>query len=376
MLLVCAACGDDSGGGQKVDTKDGGPVGDAGDLDARADGAKPDASRPEAAVPEQDAAKADAASDAASSDAQVIDAGPPPTLRSIVCGDRTSWPNPLPPVGMRDATVLKSGFGFVEGPVWFSGLGLLLFSDMDFGGGDSQGPPAQIRRLLPPTFDVFKASSGSNGLARWSEGTVLAATHDTRSLSFFDAQSGARSNIAVTYQGKKLNSPNDLTVREDGMVYFTDPNYQLGSRSSETKTAVYRVKLTRSSTTASAILIDDTLNQPNGIALSPDQKTLYVGSAGNDIFKFDVADDGSVSGKTVFASPGASDGLTVDCAGNLYVTSGTVEVFAPNGDKLGEIAVGDNPSNVAFGGDEGKTLYITAQDTLYSITLNVSGFPY
>ncbi|MEY4508398.1 MAG: hypothetical protein RLZZ450_520 [Pseudomonadota bacterium] len=269
-------------------------------------------------------------------------------------------------------------FGFIEGPVWIAELGVLLFSDMNFSGGDAKGPPSRIRRLKPPSsFDVLVETANSNGLALSLEGAVLAATHDTQSLSAFDAQTGKRTDLTVRYQGKRFNSPNDLTIRDDGTVYFSDPDYQLGSRSSELgSVGVYRVSAPLGAAEGAAELVDGTLQKPNGLALSPDQRTLYVGSSGNEVWKFSVASDGSVSNRTKFAEVGGSDGMAVDCAGNLYVTSGAVEVFAPSGDKLGEISTAESPSNAAFGGADKKTLYITAQTGLYSIALAVPGFPY
>ena len=302
------------------------------------------------------------------------------SLRARTCGARSDWPEPLPAASARTAArVQNAKFGFIEGPVWIADHGELLFSDMDFSGGDRQGPPARIRRLTPPsTFDVFVPSSGSNGLGLLPDGTLLAATHDTRSLSSFDLRSGARTDFSVRYQGKRFSSPNDLTVRSDGTIYFTDPAWQLGSRTAELpKTAVYRVTgPLRASTSHEAQLIDDSLDRPNGVALSPDERTLYVGSSGQEVWQYDVKPDGTVTNKRLFARTGASDGLTVDCAGNLYVASQTVEVFAPSGTKLGDIQTGEEPSNVAFGGSDRQTLYITARTGLYSLHLNVPGFPY
>ncbi|MET0287942.1 MAG: SMP-30/gluconolactonase/LRE family protein [Polyangiales bacterium] len=382
LVLALAACGDDDGGDAdnpgKPDatvTQDGGrdasidarvPGDDAGPrLDATVDADTP-VTQPDAST--------DAGSDAST------DAGTPATsLRQTICGDKTDWPDPLPAQNQRNARLVKDSFGFLEGPVWIAELNQLLFSDMNFGGDNANGPPAQIRRLAPPsTFDVLKPMSGSNGIALFAPTTLLAATHDTRSLSFFDAKTGDRKNIDIKYNGKKFNSPNDVTVRDDGWVYFSDPDWQRGPRPEETKMAVYRVKLTASTTSAEALLIDDTQTKPNGVALSPDQKTLYVGSSDNDIFKWTVNADGSVSNKTPFVKPGGgSDGMGVDCAGNLYVTSGnSVRVYAPDATMRGQIAVADGPSNVAFGGAGNKTLFITAQDAVYSIELNVPGFPY
>jgi gluconolactonase len=125
-----------------------------------------------------------------------------------------------------------------------------------------------------------------------------------------------------------------------------------------------------------ALLIEGGLDKPNGIALSPDERTLYVGSVGSEIWKYTVAADGSVSDRIMFANTGSSDGMTVDCAGNLYVSSGSVEVFAPDASKLGDITLGGDPTNLAFGGSDRKTLYITAGSRLYSVALNLPGYPY
>lgn len=270
-------------------------------------------------------------------------------------------------------------FGFLEGPVWLADQGVLLFSDMDFSADDTHGPPSRIWRLKPPaSFEVFAASANSNGLALLRNGEVLAATHDNQGLSRFDPQSAARTPVRLLADGKRLNSPNDLTVRSDGKIYVTDPDWQLGPRTNETGiTGVYRVDaLAQGDDASEAVLVEGSLYRPNGVALSPDERTLYVGSSGNEIWQYDVAADGSLENRRKFADTGPSDGMTVDCAGNLYVTSGTVEVFAADGQKLGDITLEGNPSNVAFGGAERKTLYITAGSRLYAIELNVPGYPY
>jgi gluconolactonase len=295
----------------------------------------------------------------------------PPKSRSLSCPSGTmAYPNPLP--NDRQAKLVQSNFGFIEGPVWIAAQNQLLFSDMDFSTADNpQGPDAVIRRFTPPaTFDVFVTGSGSNGLALANDGRVIAASHAVQSLTYFDLTTGGRELRALDYQGKHFNSPNDLAVRADGNIYFTDPDYQIGPRSSETKLrGVYRV-----SPSGAVSLIDGSLDQPNGIALSPDESTLYVGSAGNEVFSYALAADGGGTGtRKVFAAPGASDGLGIDCAGNLYVTAATVQVFDPGGAKLGEITVAEPPSNVAFGGPNRTTLFITAQGGLYSIELRVPG---
>ncbi|HMI93428.1 MAG TPA: SMP-30/gluconolactonase/LRE family protein [Polyangiales bacterium] len=298
-------------------------------------------------------------------------------LAARVCPQGTAFGSPLPG-GSPSATMVQGGFMFIEGPVWVADKGWLLFSDMDFGGGDAMGPKSRIRRLVPPsTFDVFVEQANSNGLALDLDGAVLACTHDLQTLSRYLPANGMRETRSLTYMGKHFNSPNDLTVRSDGIAYFTDPDWQLGPRSNETgMTGVYRVN-----TDDSVQLVEGTLQKPNGIALSPDEKTLYVGSSQAEIYAYPVNPEGGVGAKSVFARPGGSDGMTVDCAGNLYVAgSDSVKVYAPSrgadDPPLGMISVGVTTSNVAFGGSDRKTLFITAGNTLYSIVLQVPGLPY
>ncbi|HEY2736724.1 MAG TPA: SMP-30/gluconolactonase/LRE family protein, partial [Polyangiales bacterium] len=155
------------------------------------------------------------------------DSGSAP-VRSLSCPNGTSYGGPLP--SDRASTLVKTDFGFIEGPVWDAKLGVLLFSDMDMSTAqDAHGPNSQIRRFKPPsTFDVLVPSSGSNGMAIDRDGRLLAATHDIQSLSYFDPIAGTRQSLSLTYQGKHFNSPNDVAARSDGNIYFTDPDWQLG----------------------------------------------------------------------------------------------------------------------------------------------------
>jgi gluconolactonase len=283
---------------------------------------------------------------------------------------------PLPPEGQRSATLVRAGFDFVEGPLWLADQGVLLFSDMNMSGSAGKGPPSRIHRLKPPSsFDIFAQDGNSNGLALDLDGNVLACTHDAQTLSRYHPVTAARTTLSsLTYQDKRFYSPNDLTVRSDGTVYFTDPDWQSDGRDGGIgQTNVYRV-----TPSGAALLVTDALDKPNGIALSPDEATLYVGSIGSDILSFAVRADGSVTPNGVFASAGGgTDGFTVDCAGNLYATGGNrVQVWNVAGAKLGEITVPRGTTNVAFGGADRKTLYITARDGLYSIQLLVPGLPY
>ncbi|HYN97487.1 MAG TPA: SMP-30/gluconolactonase/LRE family protein [Pilimelia sp.] len=297
------------------------------------------------------------------------------------CVPGTAYGNPLPATAVT-ATAIRTGFPFLEGPVWHAASGTLLLSEMRNATGREAVQPASVLRFTPPaTVETFIAQSGSNGLALSPDGsTLLAATHDQRTVSSYRLSDGGRGVVAANFGGRRFNSPNDLTVRADGTVYFTDPSFQRGNRADEQgrRTGVYRVK------DGVVSLVDGTLAQPNGIVLSPDERTLYVGGGGsNAIYAYPVAADGSTGARRTFASVRSPDGATVDCAGNIYWASyndGRVHVFDPAGRVLGTIAAGRNATNAAFGGADGRTLYVTAGTAgnfgLYSVRLNVPGSPF
>lgn len=281
--------------------------------------------------------------------------------------------DPLP--ANRRAQQVRGGFDYVEGPVWVAELGALFFSEIHLMRANQpplNGPTATIHRFTPPgSFEVFVENSSTNGLGLSTDGNLIACTHDTRSISVFDLGTKARRPVAEGYQGKRFNSPNDVAVRADGNVYFTDPDFQLTGRS-ELPTAVYRVS------PSGEVSVVDTMAQPNGVAIAPDGRTLYAGDFGGQIRRYPLDDGGAPGPSSGFASNlQDADGMGVDCAGNLYIGwLRGVEVLAPDGARLGTIEVGSKASNVAFGGADRKTLYITAGDSLYSIEVNIPGYPY
>jgi len=305
-------------------------------------------------------------------------AGAPPG----VCPADTDYGPPLASV-TTTAARLFGGRSFLEGPVWVAGPDHLLMSDMAAATGPQRVQPSTILRYTPGSSapETAIADSGSNGLALAPDGaSIVAATHDQRSVSRYQLANSAREPVATNYQGAAFNSPNDVTIRSDGVIYFTDPNFQRGNRADamQGRTSVFRV----SGGTVS--LVDDGLRQPNGIALSPDGSTLYVGAYGeNTIYRYPVHPDGSTGARTPFASVPGPDGVTIDCAGDVYWTSGAdglVHVFDPAGAELGTISSGTGTTNVAFGGADRQTLFITSGRTgdsgLYSVHLGVPGYPY
>jgi gluconolactonase len=262
--------------------------------------------------------------------------------------------------------------GTYEGPVWVATNSVLLLSDISFTGSIN---PSQMLKLTPPsTVSTYLADAGVNGMAVGGSGVVFACSHKVQGIVKLDFGTATLTTVVDNVGGKKFNSPNDLVLRSDGTIYFTDPDFQIGNRTSATgKKGIYRV-----SPSGAASLVDDTFAEPNGITLSPDETVLYVADYnGNAVRTFSVAADGSTSGREDFATVSSPDGFAMDCLGNLYVASGTpgiIQVFAPSGSKLGSVTVASSLSNMAFGGADGKTLYITAGKALYSLEMNLPGY--
>lgn len=281
---------------------------------------------------------------------------------------------------------LGGGFGFVEGPVWIH-AGYLLFSDI---------PNNMIRKWTPDgKLSVFREHSGysgndapaggligSNGLTLDKQGRLIICEHGNRKVELLDMKTGKVTVLADKYQGKRLNSPNDAVVKSDGSIYFTDPPYGLAKEDADPKKELKFNGVYRISQGKLQLLYKD-LSRPNGIAFSPDEKYLYVGNsdANKKIWtRFEVQADGTIAnGKLFFdvtkqTADGLPDGMKVDTKGNVYCSGpGGVWIFSPEGKHLGTIQPAEVPANVGFGGQDGKTLYITARTGLYRIHLNVAG---
>ena len=274
--------------------------------------------------------------------------------------------NGAPPAG------LEGSFN-LEGPVWIDGV--LYLSEI---GGGSPPPVARILSHTPGGgVQVFIADSGTNGLAVDADGALYGASHKDGSISRFDVSNPAAAPVVVAsmYDGKRFNSPNDLAIRSDGNIYFSDPTWQAPQPPPQADARVYRIPAGG----GAVEVVDDTIDQPNGVLLTKDENTLYVGGSGG-LWKFSIMDGGAVgSGTRIDVINGGVDGLAKDCAGNLYVTNGQrVAVLNASDTSIGEINVGANVTNVAFGGAENRTLFITSMQppALRQVELNVPGYPY
>ncbi|KMK68268.1 SMP-30/gluconolactonase/LRE family protein [Puniceibacterium sp. IMCC21224] len=273
---------------------------------------------------------------------------------------------------------LATGFDWVEGPVWFGDAGCLLFSDI---------PNDTIHRWTPNAgLSTYRAPSHfANGHTRDRAGRLVSCEHGTRRVTRTEYD-GTITVLADRYQGKRLNSPNDVVVKSDGSVWFTDPHYGIVSNyeghqaEEELPCNVYRIDPITA--TIEAVLTD--FDCPNGLAFSPDETVLYVADTGRKfdrprtqhIRAFAVAPDGTLSGGAVFhkIAPGAADGFRVDTDGNLWSSAADgVHCLSPAGVPLGKILVPELVSNLCFGGRGKHVMFITATTSVYSIALIRAG---
>jgi gluconolactonase len=278
-----------------------------------------------------------------------------------------------PLAGLGPVSLEEGGFMFTEGPLWLPDTDELLFTDI---------PADSIFRLAAGSTSLARGPNGTfaNGLFFDGAGNVVACEHGNghQHVTQLDGNLQEQSVLAATWQGQVLNSPNDGVLHEAGSLYFTDPDFGtlpgfggaqlvLGFR------GVYRLP-----PGGPLELIDDTIDEPNGIGLSPDQRTLYVSdTTTGSLFAYPLQPDGSAGARTLFSSGLlVADGLCVDVVGNVYVATQTgVAILAPDGVLLGTLAVPQQPSNCAFGGSDLRTLYITARTGLYSAPTTIPGLP-
>jgi len=284
-------------------------------------------------------------------------------------------------------------FGNAEGPVWVKQGGYLLFSDigankiykwisdgklsMFLDRAGFNGPDAQTRDLGAAGYvggyngRLYSVSFGPNGLAIDDQGRLVWCAQGDRGIVRLEKDGKTRTVLADTYEGKRLNRPNDLVLKSDGWVYFTDPHSNNAGAGNVFPGRVYRVKEPGSL----QLLIDNI--QPNGIALSPDEKYLYIG--GSKLTRYDMKPDGTVANPKEVNSVGC-DGMRIDPKGFIYCATGEakgVRILTAEGKHLGTILTPmDNagPNSLAFGGPDGKTLYLTVKRSLAKVRLNTSGF--
>lgn len=274
---------------------------------------------------------------------------------------------------------LYSGCRWAEGPVWFRDGDYLLWSDI---------PNRRMLRYLPDgTVSTYRADSNfSNGNTRDRQGRLVTCEHGPRRVTRTELD-GTITVLADRFEGKRLNSPNDVVVHSGGSIWFTDPTYGILSDyegfEAQPEQASHNVYRLDPETGDLQTVVSDFL-QPNGLAFSPDEKLLYVADSGGShdadaprhIRVFDVIDGATLANGRVFCTidGGIPDGMRVDMHGNVWTSGGpAVHCFAPDGALLGRIHVPEGVANLTFGGIRGNRLFITATTSLYAIYLTTRG---
>jgi gluconolactonase len=274
--------------------------------------------------------------------------------------------------------VLADGFAWLEGLVWMGDAGCLLFQDLP--------RDRTLRWIEDVGVSVYRQPSGfANGQCRDREGRLITCSHRERCL-FRTELDGHVTRLVDSYDGKRLNSPNDVVVKSDGTIWFTDPlygiqnDYEGGRQHSEQPPALYRFDPVSGDL---SVAVDD-FDGPNGLAFSPDERRLYVSETGDQtteeprqyIRVFDVDERGTLRGGDMFhkIEPGYADGMKVDEDGNLWSSAADgVHCLSPEGRLLGKILIPHRVSNLAFGGRARSRLFIAGSHTLYAIYLNRRG---
>lgn len=269
-------------------------------------------------------------------------------------------------------TLVSDNLLFLEGPTWSSHDNAFYFSEMNFASSQALGPDSTIYKLvLPNALTTYLKHSGTNGLYAKGE-NLYTLNHSTQSLSKINIKSKTNTVIVNKFDGLSFSSPNDMTMHKNGDIFFTDPNWQLGERTQQMSyTGVYKL-----SNTGVLSLIDATLEKPNGVALSPDQRTLYVGDFSNRVSKYTIDENGDILPREDFIKVTSPDGIKVDSAGNIYISShskGVINIYTPRGSLIDKIELGPNVTNLAFGGKNRKTLLITTAKGLFTLDVKVAG---
>lgn len=267
--------------------------------------------------------------------------------------------------------LVASGFRFTEGPVWIAEENCLLFSDIPADRILKWGPSGRV--------EVFRQPSGnSNGLTRDREGRLVACEQGNRRVGRTEMD-GTITVLADKYQDGKLNSPNDVVVKSDGGIYFTDPPY--GIRQDQRELPIQGVYYIPPGGNEVTLVAED-FEMPNGLAFSPDERKLYIDDSSpkrHHIRAFDIEADGGLCNGRIFQGmrsrkSGDPDGMKVDVSGNIYCAgAGGVWVFDPQGRHLGTIDTPETPSNCAWGDEDRQSLYITARTSVYKARMKVPG---
>lgn len=285
---------------------------------------------------------------------------------------------------------LAEGFGWAEGPVWVRNGGYLLFSDVPGNKMWKWSEKGGLEKFLDPSGAAAPdpavwREAGSNGLANFDAGSILLADTGNRGIQKLDLRTRKKTPVAMAFEGRKFSSPNDVIRTRSGVLFFTDPPYGFKKFDAAPEKEQKFNGVYRQGPEGKVTMIERELTRPNGVALSPDERTLYVTQSEPTkaiILAFTLDKDANVTGKKLFAdvtdlvsdaAPGLPDGITVAADGTVFTSApGGILVLSKDGKRLGRINDGRPTANCKFG-DDGKTLYLTSKDILARIRLNVPG---
>ena len=270
--------------------------------------------------------------------------------------------------------MLAGGMKFTEGPVWLPSEKKLVFSDI---------PNSKLMQWSEADgLSVYRDSEQANGNILDLQGRIISCQHKARNVIRIEAD-GSTTLLAARFDGKRFNSPNDVAIRSDGTLWFTDPPWGLTGSREIPGNWVYKLE----PKTGRVEVVHKYLAMPNGIVFSPDESRIYIADTGGhkrhpdpDFHKlpatiqcYEINNEGNL-GKKLFQIASGSDGMAVDTQGNLYAThGGKVHIYDADGNERQQINVPEGPANVCFGGDDHKTLFITARTSLYSVRMRVAG---
>ena len=319
----------------------------------------------------------------------------PASAEPLPLGNLSEWRYPDPRVEALDKRFkykvgnaaierIATGFRWAEGPVYFRDGGYLLWSDI---------PNNRMMRWLEEDGHVSvyrQGSNYSNGNTRDREGRLVTCEHDARRVTRTE-HDGTITVLMDNFNGKKLNAPNDIVVASDGAIWFTDPgygifgNYEGHKAELELPAQVYRLD----PKSGKATVVSDSFDKPNGIALSPDEKKLYIIDSGithggrSNIRVFDVVDGMKLANDKIFAenfAPGFTDGMRLDIDGNVWCSMGWadpkedgVRCYTPGGDLIGKIHLPETCANLCFGGKKRNRLFMAASTSVYAVYVETQG---
>jgi gluconolactonase len=319
-------------------------------------------------------------------------AAPPAAPTTIAEAKIDRWDPAMDAIVPKDWKIekLAEGFGWAEGPIWVKSGGYLLFTDVPGNKMWKWSDKGGLEKFLDPSgaasvdLTIWR-EAGANGLAILDANTILLADTGNRGIQKLDLKSKKKTPVAMTFEGKKFASPNDVTRMKNGVLFFTDPPYGFKKFDEAPEREIKFNGVYRVAKDGTVTVIEKELHRPNGVALSPDERTLYVAQSEPTkaiIMAYSLDADGNVTDKKLFHdatdlvakdAPGLPDGLTVSSDGTIFTSGpGGILVLSKEGKRLGRIRNGKATANCKFG-DDGKTLYLTSHNILARIRLNVTG---